>query len=295
MADQIMVSGPCFICNKDTSYKKNAIHVQFGDQWLEARFEATNRRRMMSKLRSLGGRYDGKPAVHSMLDFACAACVAELEANDWKEVRDQRKAERDEQMAELAKQAALQAALKWRSPRPGEFEIVDGSKPFRATRGSIEYNIVFRWRTSLRERCRGANTAFHVGMWVNGSLSAHYVGWTLEDGHNDEDPDERDVFAKGLRRWFECFFQDDLLQSDPTFSLDVRVPQKAERIYGSTSLVHCTWLDGSRVALVSKFATVEDAAQFARKHLGMEIVHLDWCPVAPTEEEEEPEQIYDME
>jgi hypothetical protein len=131
-------------------------------------------------------------------------------------------------------------------------------------------------------------------MRVNGARVARYVGWNLDDGCGDEDPDERDVFAAGFRRWFECFFQADLLRVDPTFALDVRIPLPPGDLDCSSTLVHCTWLDGSRVALVSKFTNVQEAAQFARKHLGMEIHHLDWCQVAPPEEEE-PEQDYEME
>jgi hypothetical protein len=279
----IRTSGPCFICRTETSYQRNELHVRYGDEWLERKFSPQVRPRTIELLRALGEPGDGKNKVNSLLYFICEACRSELETVDWPKVREQRQSATSEMWAEHQRQAAAEVAITWRKPKPGEFEVEDHTEGMIARIADTEYRIQFRWRTSLDHPCRGASTAFRVGMWVDGVLRAHYVAWNLAGVERaDNDPYERDPFAAGFQRWFCQYFQDKLLKAEPVTAFDVRerffLPREIR--IASGYFIHFTWLDGSRIAKIGRFATIEGAAGFARDHLAMDILRLGWHPVA---------------
>jgi hypothetical protein len=166
-------------------------------------------------------------------------------------------------------------------PRPGEFARVSGSTEFLATRGRSEATILFRWRTTNACKCRGKIPGAVVGMWVNGRLKAHYYGWNIPEVPNHYDHEAQDLFGKGIRLWLQKTFQRQLLKAAPTFRwavTDASLPD-VYHVNDPPWLAHITWNTGERFAARGRLQTLNEAAEFTRDYLRMELADFRHVPI----------------
>jgi hypothetical protein len=261
-----------------------------------ARKQFARRRReaLVQKLRyDIEKRQGDVPAIPTIEGMVCNECRRECSKSRAAAKRQAFEEEQERRRKVEERQAALQRHYEWRTATAEEVDPTPHSAEFRAILSNCEvHEILFRWRAAPG-KCRGESYLTKVGMWVDGTLTAHYWGWDLHRLDYDDDTtfyaseDKwpiQDLFGLGFCRWIERAFQQRLLRLTPNQTWGPRQYEElnTELIRSRPGTLQIDWIDGSGYVHILPSLSLLDVAEWAERNLELCIEERAFRPVRRT-------------